>query len=88
MKYFEQLSHSYLSHFCRRLADLINERRQVLMAGMGLDTPSTVLFLDENGKTTVACLADALDVSHQMATQRIKGLEKINIGVATNIISR
>lgn len=83
MKYFEQLSSAYLAHFSRRLADLIIEQGSELLTEMGLETPSTaistVIYLDKDGPTTVAALADALGVSHQMATQRINALEKLKL---------
>ncbi len=83
MKYFEKLSNTYMSHFCRRLADLINEQGSEVLTDMNLDTPSTaistVLFLDKNKLATVASLADELGVSHQMATQRINALEKLGL---------
>jgi len=82
-KYFEQLSSAYLAHFCRRLSDLIIEQGSEILREMKLVTPatamSTVFFLKKNDKVTVAMLADALGVSHQMATQRINALEKIGI---------
>jgi DNA-binding MarR family transcriptional regulator len=83
MKYYEKLSNTYLSHFCRRLADLINEQGSEIIAEMKLDTPSTaistVLFLDKIKTSTVANLAVELGVSHQMATQRINALEKLKL---------
>ena len=87
-KYFEQLSSAYLAHFSRRLADLIIEQGSELLTEKGLGTPSTamstVFYLDKNEQTTVASLADALGVSHQMATQRINALEKLKLVTRTS----
>ncbi len=83
MKYFEKLSNTYLSHFCRRLADLINEQGAELISEMNIDTPSTaistMLFLEKHKLATVASLADELGVTHQMATQRVNALEKLKL---------
>jgi len=82
-QYFEELGSPYMAHFCRRLADLIIEQGSEILAERGLTTPSTALstifYLDQNQSTTVASLASALDVSHQMATQRINGLVKLGL---------
>lgn len=82
-KYFEKLSSAYMAHYCRRLADLIIEQGGELIREMKLLTPSTamssVLYLDKNPQSTVAALADALGVSHQMATQRINSLAKLGL---------
>ncbi len=83
LKYFEQLSSAYMAHFCRRLSDLIIEQGTELLHEMKLTTPgtaiSTILYLDTYDKVTVAALADALGVSHQMATQRTNTLEKMGL---------
>jgi len=82
-KYFEKLSSAYMAHFCRRLSDLIIEQGSELIKEMNLVTPSTALasvfYLDKNPQCTVAALADALGVSHQMATQRINSLAKLGL---------
>lgn len=82
-KYFEQLSQAYLAHFCRRLADLIIEQGSETLKDMGLKTPTTavssLLYLADNNEVSVADLAEALGVSHQMATQRVQGLEKLGL---------
>ena len=80
---FEELGRTYMAHFCRRLADLIIAQASEILAEKGLTTPSTALstifYLDQNQNTTVASLASALDVSHQMATQRINALVKLGL---------
>ena len=72
-----------MAHFCRRLADLIIAQGSEILADRGLTAPSTALstifYLDQNQNTTVASLASALDVSHQMATQRINVLVKLGL---------
>lgn len=82
-KYFENLSSAFMAHFCRRLSDLIIEQGGELMKELDLVTPTTavssVYYLDKNPQATVAELADALGVSHQMATQRINQLIKLNL---------
>ncbi len=82
-KYFENLSSAYMAHFCRRLADLIIDQGGELLKEMKLVTPSTamssVFYLDKNSQSTVAALAGALGVSHQMATQRINSLIKLGL---------
>jgi len=82
-KYFEKLSSAYMAHFCRRLSELIIEQGGELIKEMNLITPATaissVFYLDKNPQSTVAALADALGVSHQMATQRINSLIKLGL---------
>ena len=82
-KYFESLGNEYLAHFSRRLSDLIIEQASVILQEAQLVTPTTaissILFLANEKDVTVAALADALGVSHQMATQRINALEKLKL---------
>ena len=77
-KYFEKLNSAFLGHFARRMADLIIEQGSEILLDLDLTTPatsiSTMLYLEKNHNVTVAVLADALGVSHQMATQRINFL--------------
>ena len=79
--YFENLGNEYLAHFSRRLSDLIIEQATTILQEAEIITPATaissILFLANEENATVATLADALDVSHQMATQRINALEKL-----------
>lgn len=81
--YFEELGSPYMAHFCRRLADLIIEQGSEILAEKGLTTPatalSTIFYLDQNPNTTGSALASALGVSHQMATQRINALVKLDL---------
>ncbi|MCW8876578.1 MAG: MarR family transcriptional regulator [Kangiellaceae bacterium] len=82
-KYFEKLSSAFMAHFCRRLSDLIIEQGSELIAELNLVTPTTavssVFYLDKNPQATVAELANALGVSHQMATQRINQLTRLKL---------
>ncbi len=82
-KFYRKLGSAYLAHFARRLSDLINEQSSALTQRYGLLTPpssiSTLLFVDQNPGKTVAELAVALGVSHQMATQRINSLIKLSL---------
>ncbi|WP_196140791.1 MarR family winged helix-turn-helix transcriptional regulator [Aliikangiella sp. G2MR2-5] len=81
--YLDTLGSPYLAHFARRLADLIIEQGTTILLEKGMVTPSTALstvfYLDNNQNVTVACLANALSVSHQMATQRINSLIKLGL---------
>jgi DNA-binding MarR family transcriptional regulator len=83
VKYFEKINSAFLGHFARRMADLIIEQGSEILRDLDLTTPatsiSTMLYLDKNHQVTVAVLADALGVSHQMATQRINFLEKLSL---------
>lgn len=83
MKYFESLGSSFMSHYARRLADLINEQASDVLQQLNLCVPasaiSTLQFINLNSKVTVAHIADAMGVSHQMATQRINALEKLSL---------
>ena len=82
-KYFENLGNAYLAHFARRLSDVIIEQATTILAEAGLITPPTAIssmfYLAEKQDATVATLAEALGVSHQMATQRINALEKLKL---------
>ena len=82
-KYFENLGNEYLAHFSRRLSDLIIEQASSIMQEASLVTPttaiSTIMFLVKQKSATVAFLAEQLGVSHQMATQRINALEKLDL---------
>lgn len=82
-KYFEKLSSAYMAHFCRRLSDLLIEQGGELLKEMKLVTPTTamssIFYLHKNPQSTVAVLAEALGVSHQMATQRINSLTKLGL---------
>ena len=81
--YFETLNSAFLAHFSRRLSDLIIDQGTKLLEQKGIVTPttaiSTIYFLDKNSKVTLADLAKALDVTHQMVTQRIQTLEKLGL---------
>ena len=83
MKYFENLGSSFMSHYARRLADLINEQSSDVLKELNLSVPasaiSTLQFINLNTEVTVARIADALGVTHQMATQRINALEKLSL---------
>lgn len=83
--YFESLDSAFLAHFSRRLSDLIIDQGTKLLESHGITTPtaavSTIYFLKEKEKekVTVADLAKALDVTHQMATQRANTLESMGL---------
>lgn len=83
MKYFEQLGSSFMSHYARRLADLINEQAADILKELDLCIPASAVsamqFINQNEGITVAHIADALGVTHQMATQRINSLEKLSL---------
>jgi DNA-binding MarR family transcriptional regulator len=86
-QYFEQLSSAYMAHFCRRLSDLVIEQSSQIVAEMNIKTPTTAIsamfFLDQKESSgeevTVARLAEALGVSHQMATQRTNHLQQLSL---------
>ncbi len=83
MTYFENMGSSYMSHFARRLADLINEQGTEVLTELNLTTPVTSIsamqFIDQNQDITVSDLAQALHVTHQMATQRINKLIQLKL---------
>ncbi len=82
-KYYQKLGNAFLAHYARRLADLINDQGTEVLQQLDLLTPSssisTMIFLSENQDITGAKLAEALGVSHQMATQRINSLIKLTL---------
>jgi DNA-binding MarR family transcriptional regulator len=81
--YIEKLDSGFLAHFSRRLAELIIEQGAEILEPHGITTPitaiSTIFFLTDTGNATVAELAEALGVSHQMTTQRTNILEKLGL---------
>ncbi|KID56210.1 hypothetical protein JF50_18230 [Pseudoalteromonas luteoviolacea] len=81
--YLESLDQAFLAHFCRRLSDLISEQGTTAIQSYGITIPSTAIssmyFLEKNSGVTVAELAEALCVTHQMATQRIHTLVKLDL---------
>ena len=81
--YYEKLSPGYLAHYCRRLSNLIIEQSSQILNELGVITPtasiSSLIFLKSNNPVSVAALAEALGVSHQMATQRVNQLEKLGL---------
>ncbi|MBQ4837823.1 MULTISPECIES: MarR family winged helix-turn-helix transcriptional regulator [Pseudoalteromonas] len=81
--YFDNLDNAFLAHFCRRLSDLIIEQGAKVTESYGITTPSTAIssiyFIEQNHGVTVAELASALEVTHQMATQRINTLESLDL---------
>ncbi len=85
MTYFENLGSSYMSHFARRLADLINEQGAEVLAELHLITPATAIsamqFMDQSKDMaiTVSDLAQALNVTHQMASQRVNKLIQLKL---------
>ena len=83
MKYIERLGSSFMSHYARRLADLINEQSTDVLKEFNLRVPasaiSTLQYLNTNKNITVAHVASDLGVTHQMATQRINTLEKLSL---------
>lgn len=82
-KYLEKLDGSFLAHFSRRLSEIIIEQGSRIIESHGITTPTTavssIYFLMEEDKATVAGLAEALGVTHQMATQRVNTLEKLGL---------
>ena len=83
IKYFETLNNAFIAHFARRLADLMNAQGGDLLNELNLVTPassvSTVLFLKKIKTSTVTVLAEALDVTQQMATQRVNALVSLSL---------
>lgn len=81
--YIKSLENAFLAHFSRRLSDLIIEQCSNHLKNLGITTPATavssIYFLADNDNVTVADLAEALDVTHQMATQRSNQLEKMGL---------
>ena len=71
---------AFLSHFARRLADLLATQGTEMLRENGLRTPSsavsTVLYLNKVGAATVTDLSEAFGYTRQMAAQRVAGLEK------------
>lgn len=82
-KYFETLNSAFIAHFARRFADLLLEQSGAHLKSIDLSTPatsvSTLLFLSSAQQAKVTEVADALGVSHQMATQRLNNLEKVGL---------
>ncbi|AOT11138.1 MarR family winged helix-turn-helix transcriptional regulator [Pseudoalteromonas luteoviolacea] len=82
-EYLNTLDQAFLAHFCRRLSDLISEQGTTVLQRYGITAPSTAIssmyYLEQNNGVTVAELAAALCVTHQMATQRIHILIKLNL---------
>lgn len=82
-RYYENLSPAYLGHYCRRLSNVIVEQSSEILNEMGIVTPSAsisaITYLHMNSPISVANLAEALGVSHQMATQRVNQLEKLGL---------
>ncbi|MGJ8662154.1 MAG: MarR family winged helix-turn-helix transcriptional regulator [Marinicella sp.] len=83
MSYFENLGNTFMSHFARRLADLINEQGAEVLEQLELTTPvtsiSTMQYIYQNSEITATDLAQALQVTHQMATQRINKLIQLKL---------
>ncbi|MBF7072099.1 MarR family transcriptional regulator [Glaciecola sp. MH2013] len=81
--YVEKLDSGFLAHFSRRLAEVIIEQGSEIVQAHGITTPitaiSTIFFLTDTGSVTVAELAEALGVTHQMTTQRVNSLEKLGL---------
>ncbi|MCF6439297.1 MarR family transcriptional regulator [Pseudoalteromonas luteoviolacea] len=81
--YLESLDQAFLAHFCRRLSDLISEQGAAAIHSYGITTPSTAIssmyYIEKNNGATVAELAEALCVTHQMATQRTHTLVKLEL---------
>ncbi len=82
-KYYQKLGNAFLAHYARRLSDLISEQGTEVLQKLNLITPSssisTMVFLSQNKQVSGATLANALGVSHQMATQRINALIKLSL---------
>lgn len=82
-KYLGKLEAAFLAHFSRRLSELIIEQGTNIVESYGITTPTTAIssiyFLMAQNKATVADLAEALEVTHQMATQRVNVLEKLGL---------
>lgn len=82
-KYLGNLEGAFLAHFSRRLSELIIEQGTRVIESHGITTPTTavssIYFLMGQYKATVADLAEALEVTHQMATQRVNVLEKLGL---------
>lgn len=81
--YIDKLDSGFLAHFSRRLAELIIEQASEITEAHGITAPitaiSTIFFLTDTGSVTVAELAEALGVTHQMTTQRANTLEKLGL---------
>ncbi|MEM8814925.1 MAG: MarR family transcriptional regulator [Pseudomonadota bacterium] len=71
---------AFLAHFARRLSDLVIAQGTEMLRESGLLTPisavSTVLYLKRVQAATVTDLSEAFGYTHQMAVQRIAGLER------------
>jgi DNA-binding MarR family transcriptional regulator len=85
----EETENAYLAHFARRLSDLIISQATEMLSGYGLRMPSssvsTALFLWKAKQATVTEISTAFDYTHQMAVQRIKGLE--DLGLVERVIN-
>ena len=83
LKFFETLNESFIAHAARRLADLVNEQTSTMMEDLNLTAPSTsvstLIYLRQADGSTAKELADALGVSHQMATQRLNKLLELQL---------
>ena len=74
---------AFLANMADRLSEVICQQTQILNHQSGSITPvksvSTMLYLLENGPTTLMKLASALGFSHQLTSQRMAPLEKLGL---------
>lgn len=77
------LSDAFLANQMQRLVDLIVEQGNDMLAAAGVSIPSrcvsTLLLIHERQRISVADIAAALCLPHQLVTQRVDLLENLNI---------
>lgn len=78
-----RLSGAFVSNKLLRLVETIADQGQALLSSAGIDVPpraiSTVLMIGEIADVTAADIATSLDQPHQVATQRIAALIKLDL---------
>lgn len=74
---------AFLANQLNRLADLITEQGDDMLVDAGLTLPSRsvslLLLIDERGQISAADIAKELNQPHQLVTQRIEALIKLNL---------
>ena len=74
---------AFAANHMARLVDLINDQGSQLLEDANLSLPpravSTVLLISERGQITAADIAKELNQPHQLVTQRIDALIKLDL---------
>ncbi|WP_343264946.1 MarR family winged helix-turn-helix transcriptional regulator [Kordiimonas laminariae] len=82
------LQRAFIANQLNRLADLISDQGEVILEDAGIVFParatSTVLLIGERGGMSAADIGNILEQPHQLVTQRIELLIKLNIAERVN----